>query len=89
MVTDRLQLALWEEIGVYQGDIEIQEDTLLGCLVDGDRTVYLTVERVTEICDPQARAALSRAGVCANAGNLPLLHEWLLKAIELENNART
>ena len=88
-VADNIRLEPWEGIRAYQGYAEIQEDTPLGFLADGDRTVYLTVERVTEIRNPQARAALSKAGICADAGDLQSWHQWQLKARRLEKDART
>ena len=86
---DMLQVDLWEDIAVYQGGTVIQESVPLGCLVDDYRTVYLTVKRVTVFFNPDARLALSKASVCADAKKIPAWHEWMKKARELENIAKT
>ena len=67
-VADNIPRSPWEWIRVYQGHAAIEENMPLGFLADDDGTVHLIVERVTEIYAPKARAALSQADICANAG---------------------
>ena len=87
-VADNIPRSPWEWIGVYQGHAAIEENMPLGFLADGDGTVHLTVERVTEIYDPKARAALSQADICANAGQWDSWRRWQAEARRLEKGAR-
>ena len=63
--------------------MQIQEGVALGCLVDAYRTVYWMVKRATVFYNLEARVALWKARVRADARNLQSWHEWMKKAREL------
>ena len=86
---NRISLEPWEDIALTQSNMVIGKNVLLGCLVDGYRTVRLTVECVTVFSVPEACVALSKARLFRDAGDLLEWHKWMKFAKRVENGGET
>ena len=79
----------WEDIVLTQSNEVIEDNVPLGRLVDKNRTVRLTVERVTAFSHPVACAAISKANLFLDTGDLAGWFIWRRVAIEVENAGET